>query len=640
MSHTVQASHETLARTTLGEWGAGRRVNLERSLRLGDELGGHLVFGHVDAVGEIAAIAAGRGLHRLEIRIPEALAPMLAVKGSIAVDGISLTVNEAGGDRSPSPSSRTPGRTPRSPIGGSAIRSISRPTCWRGTWRGSSPSRGRLEPRRRAPIWNARRRQRGDRRMAGAGAEPRCPTSRVRGFSSSRPASMRQINDLLLAGARAVARGGRRRDRALVVPGALEIPPAIAMALAGGGFEAFVALGCVIRGETTHYELVAGESCRGLMELGIRERRRHRQRHPHRRERGSRHWCAPIRTARTRAAAPPTRRSACCLAPSACGVARHEPAQGPPDPEQAAGRAVRGRAGALPDRADGRVRRTRSAASSCEHRLGRLFEPFETDQPSPAVDREWFEIVVRGAWAAHDRLDPGDRAVSRRGLDLRPLRLSAARLPAGRRVRAGRADRRAGEGRDQRVCRAGLPVLRLRRAGLRQRRARSAGAQPARDRDRAMTLGEFDLIDRLLKPLARGYPGGAGSHRRRGPGRRARRPRAGRGQGRHGGRRPLPGRRSARSGRRQAAAGQSLRPRRHGGRPARLPTGHRPLARRRPMHGCAGSPRACMADQQPLRLPSARRRHGVDPRAADLVAHHPRHRPRGAGAAAVGRHGG
>ena len=56
----------------------------------------------------------------------------------------------------------------------------------------------------------------------------------------------------------------------MVVPGALEIPPAVAMALEGGRFDAFVALGCVIRGETTHYELVSGESCRGLMDLGRR----------------------------------------------------------------------------------------------------------------------------------------------------------------------------------------------------------------------------------------------------------------------------------------------------------------------------------------------------------------------------------
>jgi riboflavin synthase len=97
MRHTVQASHETLARTTLGEWGAGRQVNLERSLRLGDELGGHLVFGHVDAVGEVAAVLPDGDCIRLEVRIDEALAPLLAIKGSISVDGISLTVNEAGG---------------------------------------------------------------------------------------------------------------------------------------------------------------------------------------------------------------------------------------------------------------------------------------------------------------------------------------------------------------------------------------------------------------------------------------------------------------------------------------------------------------------------------------------------------------
>lgn len=95
----VQASPETLARTTLGRWTPGHRINLERSLRLGDELGGHLVFGHVDAVGEITAFEPRGGSWRLEIAMPESLAPMVAVKGSIAVDGISLTVNEAGRDR-------------------------------------------------------------------------------------------------------------------------------------------------------------------------------------------------------------------------------------------------------------------------------------------------------------------------------------------------------------------------------------------------------------------------------------------------------------------------------------------------------------------------------------------------------------
>jgi riboflavin synthase len=98
-AHTVQASPETLARTTLGSWRPGTQVNLERSLRLGDELGGHLVFGHVDAVGEIMSIGPAGDYRRVEIGLPPELAPLVAVKGSIAVDGISLTVNEAGRDR-------------------------------------------------------------------------------------------------------------------------------------------------------------------------------------------------------------------------------------------------------------------------------------------------------------------------------------------------------------------------------------------------------------------------------------------------------------------------------------------------------------------------------------------------------------
>ena len=97
--HTVQASPETLARTTLGSWQAGRRVNLERSLRLGDELGGHLVFGHVDAVGHIAALEPEGDCHHLAVSVPPELAPLIAVKGSIALDGMSLTVNAVSADR-------------------------------------------------------------------------------------------------------------------------------------------------------------------------------------------------------------------------------------------------------------------------------------------------------------------------------------------------------------------------------------------------------------------------------------------------------------------------------------------------------------------------------------------------------------
>lgn len=95
----VHASGETLARTTLGSWRPGDRINLERSLRLGDELGGHLVFGHVDAVGTILELVEHAGGWRLVVSLPPALAPLVAVKGSIAVDGISLTVTEVAADR-------------------------------------------------------------------------------------------------------------------------------------------------------------------------------------------------------------------------------------------------------------------------------------------------------------------------------------------------------------------------------------------------------------------------------------------------------------------------------------------------------------------------------------------------------------
>lgn len=89
----VDISHESLSRTPAGRWQAGQKLNLERSLKVGDELGGHIVTGHVDGVGTIASITRDGDSHRFEISAPEALAPYLAAKGSIAVDGISLTVN-------------------------------------------------------------------------------------------------------------------------------------------------------------------------------------------------------------------------------------------------------------------------------------------------------------------------------------------------------------------------------------------------------------------------------------------------------------------------------------------------------------------------------------------------------------------
>ena len=78
----------------LGGWEPGSRVNLERALRMGDELGGHLVSGHVDGVGEVLARTPENGSTRFRIRVPAALARFIAPKGSVALNGISLTVNE------------------------------------------------------------------------------------------------------------------------------------------------------------------------------------------------------------------------------------------------------------------------------------------------------------------------------------------------------------------------------------------------------------------------------------------------------------------------------------------------------------------------------------------------------------------
>ena len=94
----ADASAETLACTTLGRWRVGSRVNLERSLRMGDELGGHLVSGHVDGLGEALSATAENASTRWVFRVPAALARFIAVKGSVAVDGVSLTVNAVGGD--------------------------------------------------------------------------------------------------------------------------------------------------------------------------------------------------------------------------------------------------------------------------------------------------------------------------------------------------------------------------------------------------------------------------------------------------------------------------------------------------------------------------------------------------------------
>jgi riboflavin synthase len=94
----VDAAPETLAVTHVGEWAHGALINLERSLKIGDELGGHLVSGHVDGLATLMARDDMGGSSRFTLRAPHALSRFIATKGSVTLDGVSLTVNEVNGD--------------------------------------------------------------------------------------------------------------------------------------------------------------------------------------------------------------------------------------------------------------------------------------------------------------------------------------------------------------------------------------------------------------------------------------------------------------------------------------------------------------------------------------------------------------
>jgi riboflavin synthase len=95
----ITASAESLSRTTMGSWRAGDPINLERPMRVGDELGGHIVTGHVDGVAEVVRVTPEGESVRLTFQAPQALSKFIASKGSIALDGVSLTVNEVDGSR-------------------------------------------------------------------------------------------------------------------------------------------------------------------------------------------------------------------------------------------------------------------------------------------------------------------------------------------------------------------------------------------------------------------------------------------------------------------------------------------------------------------------------------------------------------
>ena len=95
--YDVQISAETVSKTNIGAWTVGKRVNLERALKVGDELGGHIVSGHVDGVAEVVAMQEEGDSTRVTLRAPAALARFIAPKGSVALNGTSLTVNDVTG---------------------------------------------------------------------------------------------------------------------------------------------------------------------------------------------------------------------------------------------------------------------------------------------------------------------------------------------------------------------------------------------------------------------------------------------------------------------------------------------------------------------------------------------------------------
>lgn len=95
--YDVQISAETVSKTNLDTWSVGKRVNLERALKVGDELGGHIVSGHVDGVAQVIAVQDEGGSTRVTLRAPQDLARFIAPKGSVALNGTSLTVNEVDG---------------------------------------------------------------------------------------------------------------------------------------------------------------------------------------------------------------------------------------------------------------------------------------------------------------------------------------------------------------------------------------------------------------------------------------------------------------------------------------------------------------------------------------------------------------
>jgi riboflavin synthase len=252
----VFAALETLAVTEVGGWAIGRHINLERSLKIGDELGGHIVSGHIDGIARIVGRDATGDQISFTFETTPQIARFIAGKGSVALNGTSLTVNAVEGNR----------------FSVHLIPYTVEVTSW-GAYGVGDHVNIEVDPMARYAARLAE--------TAGAAAAAGNRPAKDQSMSKSPHILVIEARfydhmaDELFRGAEAVFKeAGATFDR-ISVPGVLEIPAALAYALKsarkgrGRAYDGFLALGCVIRGETTHYEIVSNESARALMDLAV-----------------------------------------------------------------------------------------------------------------------------------------------------------------------------------------------------------------------------------------------------------------------------------------------------------------------------------------------------------------------------------
>jgi riboflavin synthase len=253
----VFAALETLGVTEVGRWHEKRRINLERSLKIGDELGGHIVSGHIDGMATIVGKAETGGQITFSFETAPEIARFIAKKGGVALNGTSLTVNEVVGS-------------------GFSVHLIPytvEVTSWGDYGIGDHVNievdpmaryAARLTETLGAVLPDANNQLTRDLPMSKA---PHILVIEARFYED--------IADELFRGAESALKEAGATWERVTVPGVLEIPAALGYALKsakkgrGRAYDGFVALGCVIRGETTHYEIVSNESARALMDLSV-----------------------------------------------------------------------------------------------------------------------------------------------------------------------------------------------------------------------------------------------------------------------------------------------------------------------------------------------------------------------------------